>query len=575
MSKSRDNRAKASGLHRITAVHLQGGAARLVTLTRTGDGELRLVEASSLELAAGNGESLRRALATQRPDRIIHVLPASNVIVRLVPLTLGEGDDLAELLQLQAEAQLPERLPWHRRGAALVRGADGQERALLVGWPGDDLPAAVHGVGNGKLRCCPDTAALVALRREGQAPTSLLYADRSAGSLALAAGDLLRSLRIRMSEAAADDIERAIQESAALTDTRQPGFESLLEAAASLRKSERRLFVPPDMRAAWSDAIGAAHIEDEAWWQRYGVALGAAAQAFAASPVNTLADLRVEPIVEQRSTGARLITALGAGRRPYAALFVCLLVLSLLPALHAGARLLVLRASVGDAASAREQQEALTARFALYSAVTARTWPMTKLLADLAAAMPPGIEVDSLTVANGQQVQLSGLADSLDQLVTLQENLRAGRIFEDVQLPRRHIGETGKVEFALRAEVAQPWIQAEPAFDYVAQTLQERLYGASDAGGGTTTTVRNDAPSDTPSTSSPNGSRLTDPRSAQQEEVEAPEPLTADAIAKMTTEDLRKAYTQRLVLKSRPFDEATKQRLEEEAEALRAELKQR
>ncbi len=542
----------------------------MLTLAREGERDLKLVEASEVDLRRGNGESLRRAVGATRPERIVCVLPASSIIVRHADLTRTDEDDLGDLLELQAEAHLPDNLPWYRRGAGVMRTLSGGERALLLAWPGDDLPAALRGLGNGTVRCCPDSAALLALRRDEAPTTSLLYADKHLGSLAILCGDSLRSLRIRKTSAA-DDVERALRELAALGAT-PADLEACLIAGEVLRQSERHLELPAATKALWSEVLGAEVAQDESWWQDYGVALGAAAQALLASAANTLADLRLEVVPQKRSRSARLIGAIGLGRRPYAALFVCLLVLALLPALRAGARLFLLRQRVGNVEQLRQKQEELTAQFSLYGAVADRTWPMSKLLADLAAATPPGVEIDSLTLAGGQQVQMSGLADSLDLLVSLQENLRDGRVFEDVQLPRRHIGETGKVEFALRAEVVRPWLQADPAYDYVAESLQQRLYGESSGTNGSTAVVRNDEAEGGDSTT---GSRLTDPRAAQQEEVEAPAPLTLDEIQKMTTEDLRKAYTQRLVLKSRPFDAETKTRLEEEADMMRTELRQR
>jgi Tfp pilus assembly protein PilN len=542
----------------------------LLTLAREGERDLKLIEASEADLRRGNGESLRRAVGATRPDRVVCVLPASSIIVRHADLTRTDDDDLGDLLDLQAEAHLPDNLPWYRRGAGVMRTHNGGERAILVGWPGNDLPSTLRGLGNGKVRFCPDSGALLALRRAEAPTTSLLYADKTLGALAILCGDSLRSLRIRKTSAA-DDVERALRELAALGTT-PADLEACLVAGEAMRQRERHLEIPAATKALWNDVLGAEESHDASWWQDYGIALGAAAQALQASSANTLADLRLEVVQQKRSRSAGIVGNIGLGRRPYATLFVCLLVLALLPAVRSGARLFLLRQRVGNVEELREKQEELTAQFSLYSAVADRTWPMSKLLADLAAATPPGVEIDSLTLANGQQVQMSGLADSLDLLVSLQENLRDGRVFEDVQLPRRHIGETGKVEFALRAEVIRPWLQAEPAYDYVAESLQQRLYGESSGTNGTTAAVRNDEAGNDDSTT---GSRLTDPRAAQQEEVEAPAPLTLDEIQKMTTEDLRKAYTQRLVLKSRPFDAETKTRLEEEANQMRTELRQR
>ncbi len=541
---------------------------------------MSLVEVKDVALDASAPGRLREALRAAQCDAVVGVLPSSLLVLRETTVSVAPEDDPRDVVVLQCEAHLPETIPAHRRVGGLLMSPDGSARAMMLGWPEQrdkDENSLCAALGEEALYT-GEIAALTMLLGADHADDAALYADGEAGTVALSlGGEHHRAARAasRPDQAWFASVERFVIESALAAGLPEDRAARWGETAAiACARRTHALYLPGDAAERHAEVTG--RPKDDTWWDAYGIAIGAVLGAASEEPaLRGLFQLRAAPVDATPTVATRTLSLFATPRRAAVAVIVCLLLWAIIPLTTAAIRTAVLHARVGDLATFQERHGALRKRLALHTELADQRWPMSKLLADVSGAAPPGIELDDLTLSHGQQLQLSGFAGSLDEVIDFQNNLQRTRIFEEVQLPRRDVGETGKVEFTLRANVVHPYIVTDAAFDYAESSLADRLYGPGSTAGpdegedaNAAATTRDDGGST---------SQLAQPRAVRDAEpAQAPTPITIEDVKAMDDEALRKAFIKWATEKSRrAYDDQTRQRLADEFEMIKAERARR
>jgi len=187
---------------------------------------------------------------------------------------------------------------------------------------------------------------------------------------------------------------------------------------------------------------------------------------------------------------SRIRSALEAMSRPRTAATViaaCVLLMMFAPLLFNALRLTALKVRYGDVAQQLLLVHAARDQVAVYRELDReKTWPMTKLLADIATNAPLGIELDLMRVDSGKDFSVSGTAISMGgknpgEIVSqMLENLtRTDGPFNDIAM---HVGEAnnlGVYKFEITGKVPNPFRIATypPERDFGAWTNPQRRDG--------------------------------------------------------------------------------------------------
>lgn len=549
---------------RIGALHRAGDGVRLVVI-ETGD-RLRIVEAKMLpQSATRQGETLRE----HRLDEVVQVVPASQVVCRLVDAPLsGEQSQDMPALELLAETQLPESIPAHRRAAGVLGDAGPTSQVLLTAWPdrGEPIDAPAH------HRWVAEPAALAMLCDDGLA----WHLDRATGSICVVARSkgtaCIRSTIGDTSDPAAWEASaRApIEETA-----RGAGLDALTGALDALH-------LPDGARASLMARVDG--ITDRpAWLERYAMALGAALCAAAGPSTASLASLRATEPRRKAPVHVRVATWVSKPSHAYITIAACVLLALLSPLALSSVRLAVLESKVSTLAQREDELQALRGRAALYRQLETSRWPMTKLLADIAGATPIGVTADSVRLNTRQGLHLEGSADSDGLIVAFQQQLADTRIFYNVQIDSTDSSLPGGVGFSLSADIRSPLTNVTPVEDFGELTLAERLYGegASNTAfkpgtqsGSSRTTRRPTAPRESLDRERPEAPSRAGARPTVGDKP-VPEPLSDEQIAAMDRMEALKEFAARRTYPqtNAGLDSATKARLEDEVRRLQEHVR--
>jgi Tfp pilus assembly protein PilN len=545
--------------HRVAALHRQGDAWRLLIAEALNGGSpgLRVLDASTISF--GDTTAVRAALAHHRVDRLIRLLPASSVVCRVVPAPDAGPADTLEALHLLAEASLPVGLPAHRRAASIIDADTAESRAVLVvGWPGEPPEPRIGGVDES---WAPEPAALLwLLRRRCRAA---LYADRDTESISiLARGPQRTSVR-------------ALRESALDNRTWRGAVESrfaetITAAGISPNGSPRALIYERatlllEGGSALTEGIAGAHDNPE-WLAHYLVSLAAVA-AHAPS-------LSADPPGRSESLMLRLARRLAAPRTA-AAVVITSLVLALLgPLALAGARLALFNAQSGGLQHQQAQERSRALAAAFHQQLERRRWPMTRLLADLAAALPVGVTIESLRLEAGERVSLHGRAGSLELVNRLQTNLNSSGVFTDASIDRtQDAADSRGVDFDASITVARPHAAMKRLDEFASRSLAQRLDGNR-----ASALSIPDREGEVSSSTSANSARSGDAsspreRSTRPDPAPFPFPISDDEIARLDAKAAMKQWTDRQKAAKQPgLDAALRGRLTQEAEKCRQRM---
>ncbi|GIW74374.1 MAG: hypothetical protein KatS3mg103_0896 [Phycisphaerales bacterium] len=307
-----------------------------------------------------------------------------------------------------------------------------------------------------------------------------------------------------------------------------------------------------------------------------------------------------------------------------AALCVGLVAIALLaPLLAAQARVALLKGKIERAEALRSTFQAQARQAAIYRQLNERVWPMTKLMAEVAAAAPVHVVLDSVRLDSTGQIDLEGFVQIVpegpgvqgppESLVTRYESaLNALGTLGPVTVVRREVvGDS--VQFQVAAQVRNALARANLPMDYAQMPLAEVLYGpgarndasprpaalASGRGSpGRASAVRPGGSSPASAMASPASTASTVARDAGQRdqaiegarqaagqrrptgdvppasENGVPTPLTDEQIAAMDRQTaMREWSTRRSASRDASLDAETRARLAAEAEKLNAHFK--
>jgi Tfp pilus assembly protein PilN len=554
----------------VLALHRQGDSFSVLIL----DPAPALKVLETRRVAPSELASKIAAMVRQHSVRqIVRVAPGARTMCRVAMVPEGEGPrvQLAGVVALLAEAQLPETLESYRRAGGVIADAPRAEgrTTLLTGWMGTptDEPATLVGA---KERVSQSwiapAAALAALRGLSRSPGSALvaYADGFDGSVSLIGESQGRPVaRVWVDDNTTDESWSSAVSRAApgLAPASSPRRKGLLLCAEELSR---------DIRAGVEGVAG-----ESSWLSSFGVALGAALTASSEDPAQrSLAALHaVAPAIREPAPARFLRWIARPGRA--AGVLVASLVLALgVPLGIAWARHEIVAKKAATLEDQKKGRKDLDRRAAVYSELEKSRWPMTKVIATISAAAPEGVTLTNFRLATEQSPSLSvqGTAKSQAQIDQFQANLnRTGR-FRGANVNRSESKADVGYTFDLSADIANPLEPFVMLDDWSAKPLAVRLYGEGASNTQEAPVAEKPDRTRRPSFTSAESEPATRTPSASSGEL--PPELKDEDIAKMERSTAMKEFTRRRshVQKNPGLDRATKSRLESEADRLKARM---
>lgn len=573
MTRTTGQRA-AGTQRRVAALHAQGDRWRLVAVEKGSSAAARFVHAETFADADVSG--VRAAMDRLGVSRLVRVLPACACVSRGIEVPDASESDLAQTLALVAEAQLPTGIAAHRRawGVMEAPATEGHRAAMVLGWAGD-APAPID---TDRETWTSELAALAALA-EPRRSSVAAYADRTSGSIALLAWNGTRASVRALREAppptggAADEWNTAA-ESVVRQAAERFGIEAPEPAASPLSL----LWLDPGARARAAKSIEALPARDDGWFSEYGVALGAACGALSASPANArLFELLPHPRAERRSPFESTVAWFAQPRRAGVIAGVAAALILLVPLAAAWATKAIYRAKAAgiEAQQQGESPDEFEVRLAVYRELEKRRVPMAKVMADVAGCMPAGVTLDSLqVVAADRRLAIRGKASERATITQFVSKLNASGVFADCDAGRTDFKDD-QYEFDVSGRVASAFSEARGVEDWGATPLAVKLYGEEAR---KPRAVEGAAPEKKAPAPTARGGRrdIFDSRAGGAAKPADPVPaaLTDDAIKALDRSAASKELAARTKARSRSdIDAATKDRLKEELDKIRARLK--
>ncbi|MCA9285707.1 MAG: hypothetical protein KDA22_10850 [Phycisphaerales bacterium] len=441
-----------------------------------------------------DGTGMSQWLLDAKASQALAVLPASRVICRVHPLPAGSKERLLPALRLQAEAHLLGGVPPHRIGLAILPAAEGEtgRSGLILAWP-ENARVELPPIGDAPvvLTCVPEIAALAALMGAHRPAEPIIWANRDDGSVAIAlahdGGVAYRATREESADAEEwrKGIARAVAETAFTLGHSQAYLTALMpEVDARVASMGRAgLSLPPELVGAIAPNVAGCKA-DPAWWRTHGIAVGSALAA--SGELVSLASLM--PKAPQRVIGpvAQVLQRLSTPKAATIAVAAALVAIVAAPPIFAGLRLAVLKAKLPDLREYQREMAETERQLAMYRELQKKTWPMTKLLADIANNTPEAIELNSIGLAFGEGLTIQGDAKPKDGVLSweavdaLARQLNKSGVFQCTQ---QNLGkdEGNKREFSVLATVKRPYLEVKyaPDEDFAVNTLADRRYGKS------------------------------------------------------------------------------------------------
>lgn len=468
---------------------------------------------------------------------LVRVAPWERSLVRCRGVDDLPGEELASVLQILGDGELPERVPAHRRGCGAVP-VDGQGRtALLTAW----MPTADEsgGVDDGSMYAtAPAALGLAVSLAEG----CVFGSDAQSGVLIVAArgpeGLIVRSLRESSDVVATDaHVEQRLREAATAVGLHEDEVRSTLRSAASPWEGRR---------VGWSPGIGASLSRLVRGWsetdsQAARTFVAVCAGMLAVHPdgtVRALASLRRDQPAERKGVGDRVNSWLSSRRHVVLACIVCLLVLLFAPLLSAKAREMLLTSKVGRAEALRERYEADARLAAIYGQLNERVWPMSKMLAEVSAAAPVHVVLESVRMDSNAQIDIEGfvqvaprgptLEDPPETLLTRYESAlnELGTLGSVTVVRREIVGDS--VEFQVTARVRNATARGNLPMDFADMPLAEVLYGEGASNTATPIVAAASTSTSRGRPSGPSSARSTEERASRDSAIEGGRDASGD-----------------------------------------------
>jgi hypothetical protein len=533
---------------------------------------------------AGKWDQVASWLRERRAGVVLRVASSSRCIAKVISVpeleagTAMNRTALTEALRILAEAEAP-AMPWWRRAAGTLPrlNADWRDVAIVTGLSGAQsdsgdgaiLAERIEGKGGGKI--VTEVAALAGLASSVGEVVLAARADSSTGSVSIIAqgqGDAGRTL-VRAVKADAPDTtawERSIR--AILAETAEAAGLPLVRVSA----------IHPG-HPVFLDLTG--EVASPSWAIDWGMAIGALAiwgnHDEAVRPLASITLDEPQPLVSARD---RAIRYFAKPSRAAAIIAVSVAAMVLIPLSTAWGRLKILERRA--AAAHLEQRSAEGKRsVGFYSTLRERRWPMAKLLADLAGNAPPGVEIDSIELAQGEAVAIRGTAERYGLVEKFRTDLAETRVFSELTTPSVESGESGEgVRFQLTARVTGSGAiyPAKWQGDYTATSLGAQKFGqdwkepeiAHQPEDSRSRSAARTRDRESAGSSRRNGNSTAAGSSSSAPSAAAPfvppPPLTDADIAKMDRTAAMKEFGSRKAAAAKAVDPDVKRRLNEEAE---------
>ncbi|MDA0802361.1 MAG: hypothetical protein O2819_01190 [Planctomycetota bacterium] len=480
---------------------------------------------------AASLDSLRATLAQWRCGRLVAILPSGSTLCPGIPLPTEDFASAVAAAALQREMLVAQGTPAHRIAVAAAQSIHSKagRYGLATSWLPCDLvgswarhlSAAIRPWKTSRRRA--DTS----IRLSFVAPAALAFAAVDAAAAEASSPVVALWLEPTSTEDGEPALDASITVSgASLAACRTTRLE--LEEAGSIGSAVRRFVTETAAMAGWPDATtAAAAMASEAippgtlptlhgigfsverlfggdmsrvtvevgWWESFGPMMVAARMASpsirgsdAAGTMASLATLQSEPPRERRGLIGRTILALQQPHRAWRVAVAAVLVMALAPMALEGARLVVLQSACGDEPALKKRVAGTQARLAMYRDADKHAWSMTKLLADLSAVTPDGIELRSIRVTHGGEVVLRGEAkpaggsSGSEAILEMERLMYASHVFDKVRKDWDPADGRGITKFRLEAGVSRPSLMPDypAAQDYAVKTMRERRYGPAE-----------------------------------------------------------------------------------------------
>ena len=416
-----------------------------------------------------NASELDRWLTAHEVTHVHTLLSAGRTITRVLELNISEEGDVEQALRLQAESHLLGGAPAYRVGmASLPARAEQQRQGILFSWP--DKGEVTIPDTNATIWFVPETAALLGLVPKEVQGGLFVHSDRRAGSLSILLdtpkGLIARSTRVSEDENEwREDVVKAIVETAISSNMSTEEVKSLKDLADQhIRLSDGTgdecLIIPDQVQSQIADLSPVPL--DEPWMNEWGLALGALlAQSGRLAPLTRLQSDRQVQNVGRGREGLRTFSQTQTTMMVLAATLVAM---TLVPLVSAWTSNAIIKSKIDDLDSLTEALDTHDTQRGVYNEVALRSWPMTKLLGDLANCIPLGIEADTIMVNEGDSIILRGRAASYKGispnvlLGNMLTQLDDTGVFENATYSNEPINSSGVIEFSLTATVKAPFL---------------------------------------------------------------------------------------------------------------------
>lgn len=407
-------------------------------------------------------------LEKNQVSQVYTLLSAGRTITRILELNVSEDEDVEQALRLQAESHLLGGAPAYRVGmASLPQHSEQKRQGILFSWPDEveeELPET-----NEKIWFVPETAALLGLIPLNRQGKLFVHSNQVTGSISILLdttnGLIARSTRIMPDGGSwKEAVVRTVVETAITSNMSTDEVKELKELAEeSMGKStdsNQCLIIPERAKEEVQTWTSEPLTED--WMNEWGLSLGALfAQSGKLSPLTKLQSDRqlenVGPVGEILRTFSQTQTTL-------AILAATLIAITLVPLFSAWTSNAVIKGKIDNLDSLATALETHDTQKGIYNEVAIRSWPMTKLLGDLANCIPLGIEADTIMINEGDSIILRGRAANYkgmspnDLLGNMLTHLDDTGVFENATYSNEPINSSGVIDFSLTARVKSPFL---------------------------------------------------------------------------------------------------------------------
>lgn len=442
-------------------------------------------------IVTGAAGMISSAIGESNAGRVIFVIPSGHVRCRVCDLPDAAPEQLAMALRLQAESAQLGSIPAHRSATAVFPKRPGTTRCgIIVEWPTTEpAPTIPLGLASQRsLSFAGDVSALAGLAAVAETRGPLLFIDEVQGMIAFAMetpkGLALRAAREDLTQDAAGVVTRLLLETALHAGMDGPALERVVTSAREAIEAAAAtgFGCTADDRMRLAQAVGAP--TDPQWWRTN--ALHAGAALLPNGPLATLAGLHAHVPGEEPDLLGRLINRVASPEGLGWAVVAAVIAIAFGPLAIAWTDYRIMRWKVGDIGV--EKLQAVVAEndkmLALYREKSQRTWPISKILGDLAVCTPEGIDFEQINIVHGESVSIRGQARRNDQLsapeviLRMESLLRDSRIFSKINKGWEQPNQMGISQFNLSANISSPTRPITPmeGQDWAKVTLAERKY---------------------------------------------------------------------------------------------------